>query len=286
MTSKYDVVHHVSELIPNLHLTSVYGATKENIMRRNITLLVNAAQELPKVELPGIESIKLFLDDTPWALASAYFDRISDKIHEHLNRGGRVLVHCMLGVSRSATLCIAYLMKYKNMSLKQAHELVVGRRSCARPNPGFWRQLMDYESRIMNTKSLLNSKLSLFNKSKTNVTNTNSPSTSSVPIPITITKSNESSIKSDKEIIAKYVPTESPSDTSNSLSLATISARYHDKPLTREFKLESKNSAKESSFAPLNSYRADLLINTADKNQRPLSFSTTYRSSYNQSSRF
>ena len=83
---------------------SVYGATREHIIKRGCTLLVNAAQELPKQEIPGVESIKLFLDDTPYAIINVYFDRIADKIHEHVMRGGKSLVHCVLGVSRSTSL--------------------------------------------------------------------------------------------------------------------------------------------------------------------------------------
>lgn len=138
-------VSQVTEITPYLYLTSVYGATKENIIKKNVSLLINSAQELPKQDIPGVESIKLFLDDTPYALINVYFDRIADKIHDHINRGGRALVHCVLGVSRSTSLVLAYLMKHKNMSLKTAFEYVASRRPCVRPNPGFWRQLLDYE---------------------------------------------------------------------------------------------------------------------------------------------
>jgi atypical dual specificity phosphatase len=148
----------VTEISQNLFLTSIYGATKQNIKQRNITLLINAAQELPKMELQNVEVIKLFLDDAPHAMISVYFDRIADKINEHLTSGGRVLVHCVLGVSRSTSLCLAYYIKYRNMTLKQAFEHVSSKRPCVRPNPGFWRQLIDYEKRIFASKqSLVNS---------------------------------------------------------------------------------------------------------------------------------
>jgi atypical dual specificity phosphatase len=161
-------VNQVTELFPNLYLTSIYGATRENITRRNVSLLINAAQELPKCDLNGVESIKLFLDDAPHALASVYFDRISDKINEHLTNGGCALVHCVLGVSRSTTLCIAYLMKYQNMSLKNAFDYVSTRRPCARPNPGFWRQLIDYEKRLNNIKAKASFNAQLINNSSAN----------------------------------------------------------------------------------------------------------------------
>jgi hypothetical protein len=37
-------ISKINELTPHLLLTSVYGATRENILRNNCTLLVNCAQ--------------------------------------------------------------------------------------------------------------------------------------------------------------------------------------------------------------------------------------------------
>jgi len=84
----------------------------------------------------------------PYAIINVYFDRIADKIHEHANRGGRTIIHCVCGISRAASITIAYLMKYKKMTLRSAHDFVLSRRPCIRPNPGFWRQLQDYEKRL------------------------------------------------------------------------------------------------------------------------------------------
>lgn len=57
--------------------------------------------------------MKIQVDDVPTASLYPFFDRVADKIHDVASKGGRALVHCMAGVSRSSTLCIAYLMKYK-----------------------------------------------------------------------------------------------------------------------------------------------------------------------------
>ena len=41
-------------------------------------------------------------------------------IKEAIDRGSGILVHCYAGVSRSATIVIAFLMQEKNMSFDEA----------------------------------------------------------------------------------------------------------------------------------------------------------------------
>ena len=72
-----------------------------------------------------------------------YFDEASTFIHFHRER--RVLVHCAAGVSRSATICIAYLMKYHGLFFEGAYMAVKGARKIICPNTGFLRQLVEYE---------------------------------------------------------------------------------------------------------------------------------------------
>lgn len=62
---------------------------------------------------------------------------------------GRVLVHCFMGVSRSATCAIAFLMIKRGMTLTEAMALVRSRRDI-HPNEGFIRQLqmLDRELRV------------------------------------------------------------------------------------------------------------------------------------------
>lgn len=46
---------------------------------------------------------------------------VADKIKAIKDRGGKTLVHCVAGVSRSASLVIVYLVKYERMTLRQAY---------------------------------------------------------------------------------------------------------------------------------------------------------------------
>jgi protein-tyrosine phosphatase len=58
-------------------------------------------------------------------------------MHSVREQGGRVYVHCVQGISRSATLIIAYLIYYEKMNYKKALELVQARREVANPNFSF-----------------------------------------------------------------------------------------------------------------------------------------------------
>ena len=76
--------------------------------------------------------------------------------------GGKALVHCIFGVSRSVTLCMAYLMMYLNskksdnknqsipitMGVYEALDYIRTKRCIARPNPGFIKQLVEFETQV------------------------------------------------------------------------------------------------------------------------------------------
>lgn len=49
------------------------------------------------------------------------------------------------GVSRSSTVVIAFLMHAKKLLLEEAYHLVKQARPSAKPNDGFWKQLVDYD---------------------------------------------------------------------------------------------------------------------------------------------
>jgi hypothetical protein len=60
-------------------------------------------------------------------------------------------------------MIIVYLMKYQNMSLRDAHDLVKSKRNFIRPNLGFWKQLVDYERKLFgkNSIKLVNSSIGI-----------------------------------------------------------------------------------------------------------------------------
>jgi len=77
-----------------------------------------------------------------------YFEQACQFIEEARQSNGRVLVHCACGVSRSTTLCCAYLIKYHSMSVEQAITHLRSHRHIVQPNPAFLRQLIHYNEQI------------------------------------------------------------------------------------------------------------------------------------------
>jgi len=63
-----------------------------------------------------------------------------------------ILVHCMMGVSRSSAFVIAYLMYSQNMTFQEAFDFLKNKRNFINPNKGFQKQLQDYEKMLTYTK--------------------------------------------------------------------------------------------------------------------------------------
>jgi protein-tyrosine phosphatase len=60
-------------------------------------------------------------------------------------KNGRCLVHCVQGISRSASVVIAYVIASENKSFEEAHRYVKEKRPLIKPNDGFAQQLQEYE---------------------------------------------------------------------------------------------------------------------------------------------
>jgi len=87
--------------------------------------------------------------DTIYYNMAVSFQKAADFIEQALaSKAGRVLVHCQAGISRSATLVIAYLMIKRNFTVRQALHTVSSRRKIY-PNQGFLQQLCDLEDELI-----------------------------------------------------------------------------------------------------------------------------------------
>ena len=123
------------------------------LQRNGVSHVLCSAGELGPV-YPGRFVYKhVTADDDPHYNLSRHFDHAADFIRDGISSGGTVFVHCAAGISRSVSLACAYLLKHEDMKLGTAMSLIKGRRYIANPNPGFMRQLRDFESKLQLTKA-------------------------------------------------------------------------------------------------------------------------------------
>lgn len=152
--SRVGLFGQISEINDHLFLSGAGVLKPDKIKQKKITFIVNATVEEPSAYLSGVEYLKIRIDDSPNAHLDTYFDMVSDRIKANKDRGGRTLVHCVAGVSRSASLCMVYLIKYQRLTLRQAYYHVKSARPIIRPNVGFWKQMIDYERRVLGHNSV------------------------------------------------------------------------------------------------------------------------------------
>jgi len=75
--------------------------------------------------------------DMPSFNLAPFFTQCIEFIEHSLEEGTGILVHCFAGISRSSTICIAYLMKKNKWRFEQALKYVHSKRAKINPNIGF-----------------------------------------------------------------------------------------------------------------------------------------------------
>ncbi|XP_055281353.1 uncharacterized protein LOC129555684 isoform X6 [Moschus berezovskii] len=150
------MLNHVNEVWPNLFLGDAYAARDKNkLTQLGITHVVNVAAGKFQVDTGAkfyrgmpLEYYGIEADDNPFFDLSVYFLPVARYIRSALSvPQGRVLVHCAMGVSRSATVVLAFLMICENMTLVEAIQTVQAHRDIC-PNSGFLRQLQVLDNRL------------------------------------------------------------------------------------------------------------------------------------------
>uniref|UniRef100_UPI00398EA715 dual specificity phosphatase 29-like isoform X4 n=1 Tax=Pristiophorus japonicus TaxID=55135 RepID=UPI00398EA715 len=131
---------------------------RKQLRKMGITHVLNAAHSKwgskgdqifygKKINYCGIAA-----DDSPDFDLSMYFYTAAEQIHQTLNTpDAKLLVHCILGMSRSASLVLAYLMIYHNRSLLSAVDRLILYRPIS-PNRGFLEQLRNLDIELNDKK--------------------------------------------------------------------------------------------------------------------------------------
>ncbi|KAK2822869.1 hypothetical protein Q5P01_022934 [Channa striata] len=131
-----------------LFISNARSACSDELIRQEaVTLCINVSKQQP-FPSSSVRKLQIPVYDDPNEDLYSHFDRCADAIQREANRGGCSVVYCKNGRSRSATVCIAYLMKHRRMTLTDALQKVKTARHVIDPNPGFMSQLQRYEQEL------------------------------------------------------------------------------------------------------------------------------------------
>ena len=118
--------------------------TLDEIGITHVVCAANKAQLNPKKT-----SLRVSIDDHPRADIEPYFRLVKAFIDGARSRSGKILVHCFQGISRAATLCVAYLlMSGECRTVDEALQSVRSCRPAAAPNPGFMSALRRLQAQV------------------------------------------------------------------------------------------------------------------------------------------
>ncbi|XP_035232674.1 dual specificity protein phosphatase 19-like [Stegodyphus dumicola] len=138
----------VALILPGLLLGAQDVAKDLSRLRKlGVSHILNVATGVPNCFPAEITYKRMNIRDHPSMDIRRCFEECFKFIDE-ARRHGWVFVHCNAGISRAATICIAYLMKTQRMRLQEAYDKVKDARPIISPNEGFMRQLEAYEREL------------------------------------------------------------------------------------------------------------------------------------------
>ena len=144
---------HITEIINNIFIGAYLNAKNWNeLEKNNIKYILNCATECKNIFEDKIKYLILDIKDQNDFPIQDFFDKGIQFIQESVNNNdGNILIHCMEGKSRSTTLLMAYLIKYKNENTNSAYKIVKSKRQLTMPNLGFMFKLREYEKSLINS---------------------------------------------------------------------------------------------------------------------------------------
>lgn len=159
----------ISRICSRLYLGDWDGACKiGHLKQRNIcavvTIHINDLPEEVKKQYSdnGIQHLFIEATDSPSSKLPEHFDEGYRFILKHMRKGG-VFVHCVMGMSRSPTMVMYFLMRYmyeressieerKGSVLDLVYRHVLRRRSCIAPIMTFVHCLEHEEVKLAKTR--------------------------------------------------------------------------------------------------------------------------------------
>uniref|UniRef100_A0A8C1FFM3 protein-tyrosine-phosphatase n=1 Tax=Cyprinus carpio carpio TaxID=630221 RepID=A0A8C1FFM3_CYPCA len=146
----------LTRILPHLYLGSQRDVLNKELMTQNgITYVLNASNTCPKPDfISDNHFMRIPVNDSYCEELLPWLEKTNEFIDKAKLSNCRVIVHCLAGISRSATIAIAYIMKTMGLSSDDAYRFVKDRRPTISPNFNFLGQLLEFERGLQMKKSL------------------------------------------------------------------------------------------------------------------------------------
>ena len=144
----YDLTYKPNLVIENLFLGNAYNARNfYELKKNNIGLIINCSKDIPNYFEDEMDYIRVYVEDKLNQCIYKYLDTTITQMHEYLkvNPNKNILIHCFMGSSRSATVIIAYLIKYRKYTRRDALLFLKQKRHLVNINVDFFKQLKRFE---------------------------------------------------------------------------------------------------------------------------------------------
>lgn len=148
----YNLTYKPDMIIDNIILGNAYNAANYNELKKhNIGLVVNCSKDIPNYFKDDLEYIRVNVDDKLEQPIIDYFEATIERMYEYLlnNPNKNILVHCFMGSSRSASIVIAYLIRYRKYRCRDALNFIKQKRDLVNINVDFFKQLIEYEKKYV-----------------------------------------------------------------------------------------------------------------------------------------
>ena len=143
----------ISKLTDNIYLSCFRVANEAALLQSvGITHVLNCAANSDSFsvsESPEFTYLRLPIADNSEKNFNEFVFEATNFISEAINCGGKVLIHCKEGVSRSPMIAVAYLIRCAGLSKDKALQLVQQARPCADIKLAFLLSLEVFERNLL-----------------------------------------------------------------------------------------------------------------------------------------
>ncbi|XP_063677816.1 protein phosphatase Slingshot-like isoform X2 [Bolinopsis microptera] len=142
----YGQMDEPSLILDYLYLGTEWNACNvEELQENGVTHILNVSRDIENFFEKNFQYLRVDVLDRPDQNLLEYWQETYNFIKSCKEQGGKILIHCQMGVSRSASCTIAFIMKEYEQSFKDTLHTTKAKRNCVKPNPGFHTQLEIYE---------------------------------------------------------------------------------------------------------------------------------------------